>query len=260
MIDLNEIVVTEISEPFTVISLKGRSFQQPCRKTCALSFSLAGQIQYTSKGKQILSDERNIIFLPQGADYSLIGVSDGRFPLINFRCNGEIGDEVVAFPVGDKSACIRQFEKIKDLFLFQGSKLEVYAAFYELLQLISADRKPTTGRLGQAVSYIDEHLFETELSNETIARDLGISEVYLRKLFRKGFQTTPKQYILGLRLAKAKKLLCHSSYSVTRISEECGFSCVYHFCRAFKNKVGCTPREFSAADYALSEGENLYGI
>ena len=255
MLNLDELVVTEISEPFTVLSRRGRRLEQTCRNKSGISFCLGGQIQYISKGKEVLSDEGNIVFLPKGAKYTLIGTADGRFPLINFDCIGEVGDEVVSFPLPDKAACIRLYEKIKDLFLLQGSKLEIYAAFYELLRLIRVGEKPRADRLQKAVNYIDEHLYETELSNESIARDLGISEVYLRKLFRQGFHTTPKQYVLGLRLSRAKQLLCHTSFSVTRISEECGFSCVYHFCRAFKNKIGCTPREFASAERALGEAE-----
>ena len=260
MFELDEIVVTEISEPFTVFSPRGRRLEQKSRKNCGLTFCLGGQIQYISKGKEIVSDENSIVFVPKGAKYTLIGVSDGRFPLINFECNGDVGDRVLSFPLHDKATCIRLYEKIKDLFLLQGSKLEIYAAFYELLQLVRVGQKPRVGRLESAVDYIQQHLYESDLSNESIAGDLGISEVYLRKLFRQGYRTTPKQYILGLRLARAKQLLCHTSLSVTRISQECGFSCVYHFCRSFKNKVGCTPREFAAADFRLGESEALFGI
>lgn len=260
MMELDSIVVTEILEPFTVFSPKGKYLEQKARKTCGVSFCLSGQIQYFSKGKKVISDEKSIVFLPKGANYTLVGTADGRFPLINFDCIGDVGNEVLAFPLADKAACIRLYEKIKDLFLLQGSKLEIYSAFYELLQLVCAGRKPHADRLEKALSYIDDHLFDARLSNTSIAQALGISEVYLRKLFRQGFHTTPKQYILGLRLARAKQLLCRTSFSITRISEECGFSCVYHFCRSFKTKVGCTPGEFAAADQTLGESQTLSGI
>lgn len=256
MFNLDQIVVTEISEPITVLSAKGKRFEQESRRKCGLSFCLGGTIQYVSKGKIIISDENNIVFLPKGAKYTLFGTADGRFPLINFECLGDVGDEVLSFSLHDKAGCIRLYEKIKDLFLLGGSKHEIYASFYQLLQVICAARPPHSDRLGKAISYIEDHLFEPGLSNENIAENLGISEVYLRKLFRQNCNTTPKQYILGLRLAKAKQLLCHTSFSVTRVSEECGFSCVYHFCRAFKSKVGCTPREF-AADQTLAQSEAI---
>jgi AraC-like DNA-binding protein len=259
MFELEEIVVTEIYEPFTVLSRKGKRLEQESRKNCGLSFCLGGQIQYISKGKTVISDENSIVFLPKGAKYTLIGTADGRFPVINFECNGSVGDEVLSFPSTDKASCVRLYEKIKDCFLLQGSKFEIYGAFYEFLGLLREGQKPHKGRLGVAMNYIEDHLYEPDLSNESIASALGISEVYLRKLFRQGFHTTPKQYVLGLRLARAKQLLCHTSYSVTRVSEECGFSCVYHFCRSFKSKVGCTPRQFSA-DLRFDEPQPFLNI
>lgn len=259
MLELDEIVVTEIYEPFTVFSCKGKRLEQTSRKTCGLSLCLGGQIQYVSKGKTVISDEDSIVFLPKGAKYTLMGTADGRFPLINFDCNGAVGDEVLSFPLPDKAACIRLYEKIKDSFLLQRSKSEIYGSFYRLLQLVCEGQKPRSGRLGAAINYIEDHLYEPDLSNESIALGLGISEVYLRKLFRRECHTTPKQYVLGLRLARAKHLLCHTAYSVTRVSEECGFSCVYHFCRSFKNKVGCTPREFSA-DVRFDASESPFSI
>ena len=71
MLKLDEIVVTEISEPFTVISRRGKRLEQTCRKNCGISFCLGGQIQYISKGKEILSDEGSIVFLPKGANPTL---------------------------------------------------------------------------------------------------------------------------------------------------------------------------------------------
>ena len=133
MFNLDQIVVTEISEPITVLSAKGKRFEQESRRKCGLSFCLGGTIQYVSKGKIIVSDENNIVFLPKGAKYTLFGTADGRFPLINFECLGDVGDEVLSFSLHDKAACIRLYEKIKDLFLLGGSKHEIYASFYQLL-------------------------------------------------------------------------------------------------------------------------------
>lgn len=257
MIELSDFVITEIYEPFTVQSPRGKRLEQNGRKKCGISFCLGGQIQYLSDGACVESDDTCAVFLPRGANYTLIGKATGRFPLINFDCLGEVGNRVLAFPLSDPTACIRQFETIKDLFLLQGTRAEIFAAFYRLLQLVSGEKKPKNSRLQKAIDYVREHLTEPELSNRAVADALGISEVYLRKLFQRELNTTPKQYILGLRLAKAKHLLCHSGFTVTRISEECGFSCVYHFCRCFKNKVGCSPREFAGVDRTLGEGEAI---
>jgi len=93
--------------------------------------------------------------------------------------------------------------------------------------------------------YIDKSFQNPALSVSLIAEKFGISEVYLRKLFLSNLGQTPKQYILDLRIKTAKSLLTNSSKSVTQISEECGFSSVYHFCRIFKSKTNMTPLEYS---------------
>ena len=95
------------------------------------------------------------------------------------------------------------------------------------------------------IEYIEKNLSDPLLSNAQLAKQVGFSEVYLRKLFLKHYGTTPKQYILDIRLQKAKQLLAETPFSVTAVAEECGFSSVFHFCRAFKQKTGMTPSEFS---------------
>ena len=67
----------------------------------------------------------------------------------------------------------------------------------------------------------------------------------MRKLFLSYYHITPKQYVLDIRIRKAKQLLCDTPFSVTAIAEECGFSSVYHFCRVFKEKTGFTPTEYA---------------
>ena len=67
----------------------------------------------------------------------------------------------------------------------------------------------------------------------------------MRKLFIHHLNTTPKQYILEQRLQKAKGLLTDTSLTVTAISENCGFSSIYHFSREFKKKNGITPSQYA---------------
>ncbi|MFQ9800805.1 MAG: helix-turn-helix domain-containing protein [Clostridia bacterium] len=46
---------------------------------------------------------------------------------------------------------------------------------------------------------------------------------------------------------RAKSLLTNGTHTITSISEECGFSSLYHFCRVFKDKTGMTPTEYAKA-------------
>ena len=55
---------------------------------------------------------------------------------------------------------------------------------------------------------------------------------------------TPRQYILDLRLRLARQLLSETRESIGAIAEQCGFSSVYHFSRAFHQSTGRTPSEY----------------
>ena len=82
------------------------------------------------------------------------------------------------------------------------------------------------------------------LTNESLASECKISEVYFRKLFKEHFGISPKQYVIDVRLERARQLLTEGSVSLAQISEACGFTNQYHFSRIFKERVGLTPSEY----------------
>jgi AraC-like DNA-binding protein len=98
--------------------------------------------------------------------------------------------------------------------------------------------------LSSIIHFIENNLSDNSISNTSLAQKAGISEVYLRKLFISNLGITPKQYILDLRLKKAKQLLTDTNHTVTTISEKCGFTSPYHFSRIFKEKTGVTPTQY----------------
>ena len=46
------------------------------------------------------------------------------------------------------------------------------------------------------------------------------------------------------RIEKAKSFLSKSNYSITEISNKCGYKSEFHFMRQFKKETGLTPTEF----------------
>ena len=95
-----------------------------------------------------------------------------------------------------------------------------------------------------AIRYIEKNYSDERLTNKTLADVCNISEVYLRKLFLKYLNTTPKQYVSEIRLSKAKHLLSDGILKINAIAEQCGFPSSYNFSRFFKEKTGLTPTEY----------------
>ena len=113
-----------------------------------------------------------------------------------------------------------------------------------MLQRIMQEQITQDGTLHQALRYIETNISNCNLSNSLIAQNANISEVYFRKLFVRKYNISPKQYILEIRLQKAKQLLADSVYSTSAIGEMCGFSSLYSFSRCFKEKVGISPTQY----------------
>lgn len=238
------VTVTAIGAPFTVHNAKGKVYAQSCRSSFGLSFCISGQITYTMDGKEFVSVPGTAVLLPKGGCYTLRGDKEGLFPLINFECVGLEATEIRVLPLTDPLACISDFRRLAAAFANEEDRLQGFSIFYGLLQRLTHEQHPEDLRLSPALEYIRGHLTDPGLTNQALADHLGISEVYLRKLFLSRYSTTPKQYILKQRLNMAQQLLLDTALSVTQIAERCGFTSVYHFCRAFKDKTGISPSQY----------------
>lgn len=240
---LNSITVTNITDIFTVFSPKGRTALIENRKSYGLSLCEDGQITYSHKGKEIISDHSHAILLPQGQTYTLSGNKTGNFPVINFTCTETICDTVVSFPLSNPDACIRDYEQMKAVFLFEGKRLETISIFYRILQRLSEDNLQCKTIL-PAVRYLEENYQNPAITNARLAQACHISEVYLRRVFTQTFHVSPRQYLIDIRIGKARQLLAEGTLKINAIAAACGFTNPYHFCRLFKEKTGLTPTEY----------------
>ena len=72
----------------------------------------------------------------------------------------------------------------------------------------------------------------------------GCSCTHLVRLFRKYFDTTPRQYLLELRMRHAKRLLADEKLSVKEISARVGYDNALNFSTGFRKRFGISPSEY----------------
>ena len=237
-------VVTGIKDAVTVSAFTGKRITISNRPSNGLSFCKSGKITYTHNGKEFISVKGYAVFLPAGATYELYNNSGGDFPLINFySLNNNEFNEIKVIKLGDEANALNNFKKLQNLLIFKDRNYAAMSLFYEMLDEIFA-YSGNNRRLNSVIKYISENISNPELNNQVLASAAEISESYLRRSFKTEFKTTPKQYIIDLRIKKSKQLLNENRKTVTDISYECEFSSVYHFCRAFKECVGITPSDY----------------
>jgi AraC-like DNA-binding protein len=74
-----------------------------------------------------------------------------------------------------------------------------------------------------------------------LAADLGMSQSHLRARFQASCGVSLGKHMRELRLERARGLLKMSPARVSEIAEQCGFSSLFSFSRAFKTRYGESP-------------------
>ena len=85
---------------------------------------------------------------------------------------------------------------------------------------------------------------ENEISQEDIAKTIGLGYSWYRRMFKEYTGISPTQYHLQQKILKAKELLTTTDKNVSEIAYALQFENVGQFSTFFKNKEGITPSEF----------------
>ena len=75
----------------------------------------------------------------------------------------------------------------------------------------------------------------------TLARNLGVSYTWFRRMFAHHTGLSPHQYRIQIRLGRARTLLGETALSVKEVAFRCGFESEHYFSRLFKRKTGVAP-------------------
>ena len=95
----------------------------------------------------------------------------------------------------------------------------------------------------KAVAYLTEN-YQNNLSLSEIAKEVHYSSYHFLRLFKRHTGVTPFEYLLNLRIEKAKDLLKKTNCSISQICDICAFGSLIYFSRIFKEKTGVSPTEY----------------
>lgn len=118
---------------------------------------------------------------------------------------------------------------------------ELIADFFEnsLIDLIGYEQYKT---ILPAIHYIDQN-FSSNIDIELLSKLCLMSNTNFRRVFTKVCSVSPIQYLLEVRINRARELLKQSSRTVEEIAHLTGFKDVEHFCRTYKKRLGITPTQ-----------------
>jgi len=88
---------------------------------------------------------------------------------------------------------------------------------------------------------VEKNILNPNLSLVFVAQELGVSETYLSRLFRKHYRMTFLEFVSDKKLELARDALLQTNKAVKEISAELGYMAVPYFISLFKKKYGETP-------------------
>ncbi len=94
------------------------------------------------------------------------------------------------------------------------------------------------------ITYINENIYDSELSLTKIADKLSISQRVITEEIQKKFGLNFNSYINRIRINEAKRLLKSSDLNISEIAFKVGFNSHSNFNRVFKNEENISPTTY----------------
>ncbi len=104
--------------------------------------------------------------------------------------------------------------------------------------------------ISEITAYINNNVSE-ELTLNALANKYYISPYYISRIFKRITGMPFTEYINGVRIKEAKKLLIQGGMGISAISDAVGYKSCTHFGRVFKELTGLSASEFKKINSAV---------
>ena len=104
-------------------------------------------------------------------------------------------------------------------------------------------RAPLCTPIQRAMGLIQQRYWE-QVSLSALAGQVGMSKYRLSHRFREEIGITFRDYVLRVRIERAKVLLADSHVSISEVAQNVGFGDLPHFDKVFKRHAGITPSAY----------------
>ncbi|MGB7348031.1 MAG: AraC family transcriptional regulator [Pirellulaceae bacterium] len=86
--------------------------------------------------------------------------------------------------------------------------------------------------------------YAESLSTDQLASMAGLSISHFERRFRRAFGSSPRQYLVRIRIENAAGMLRATDQTVSQIAQACGFYDHAHFSRSFRSLMNTTPSQY----------------
>lgn len=140
-----------------------------------------------------------------------------------------------------------QFSSQVDILACKSSE-QLQGVFIETLRIINEQAERPESAANESVCKIKDYLennFSDRITLDTLASLVNLERSYLSRLFKKETGVNIFQYLAGIRLKEAQKLLTQGDMSVREVAFKVGIEDPFYFTRMFKKQYGVSPTDYA---------------
>lgn len=251
---------------------------EPHKTRLSLNFILDGSQMYSVEGKEVALEPFHYLLINEGKSFQTRWQGDSNTVMITVAFQVGLAEKLYSiitrsnealleYPILDDNfkldfiernmvlkpdwrarvlQCIRQPELGTEEF-YDGLLYDLIADQFDLYGEINALRfakSSTRKEIYRRLSWAREHMhsnFGEDLSIDTLSDVACLSPHHFKRLFKEVFQISPHQYLISIRMEKAKSFLMNTEHRVADVCKMVGFTNTSSFIRLFKKINHTTP-------------------
>ncbi len=219
------------------------------RPFSALSFRYETDATLRSEKQQLTLCPGCVTFFPAEADYIREATTD-KMIVFHLDVYPHSGHTIDTLLPKNPTEIQTLFEKALTLWDRGGAERVYHTAglVNEIFALLHADCQgeapPLSPLVQKAIAAIEEQYADPALSVQKLAGELHICEAYLRRLFQRELEISPKQYTIAWRMKRAAILLATGYFSVAEVARRVGYPDEKHFSAEFHRHMGVPPSHY----------------
>lgn len=229
----------------------GAQRQMNTRRSHGFIIKLTGETVYHTQEGVFHLRAGEILYVACGSSYTIRQIHPGFSCVVNFN-----------LPVSPEY-CAKKFllprtidaDKFSKKLYLYWQKSDIYQALSNLYLLLScaidasqADNRTyfaTQHILDPVMKYLSEHVTDPNFQLNAVYSISGVSEVYLRRIFKARYGQSLTEYVTAERIRQAKLLLIQDKDApISSVAKQVGFLDPLYFSRIFKKSTGTSPSEY----------------
>ncbi len=146
---------------------------------------------------------------------------------------------------------LKPFDELVNEYLINGEfDINMLGIAYQMFGALLKNQKNTD----QTYSLVETHIimaknfidnnFQFDIKIDDVAGNIGVTPNYLANIFKKHDHSSPKQYLIKVRMENARRLLLTRSYMVKEVATLVGYKNQLHFSSEFKKFYGKSPLKY----------------